>query len=451
MLKRLHDFIDGSTLTGAAHREVVASLYPRSFRIGTSFVTASVNGVVLASVMQSWLPLAWMVVALALCLYRTWDWSQYHRAPASRTSSDWARRFVFRFFPFGMWWGATAALLFLSDDPLLIAIAVLATDAQSAGAVCSYPGHPPAALAFVVPSMMMFAIAGVIRGGALGYSITFVEIMLMINYLIIIREFYRTAVGALVLRDEKSALAENLAETHLALQREGAAKSEFLAHMSHEFRTPLNAIIGFSDVMGNEVFGPINNVKYAEYLDDIHSAARHLLNIVNEVLDIARIEAGELNMVIDATDPAYIARFAATLVEQRAQYKRLVLDIRIDPVLNDKSLQTDEVRLKQAIINILSNAIKFTNSGGTVKLSAGIRDNSVFYEVSDTGVGMSPEDLTKALLPFVQVGSPMLAREGTGLGLPLSRQLTEKLGGSFVIVSAEGVGTTVTITIPLPA
>jgi signal transduction histidine kinase len=449
MIRRLKDFIAGANLPDAAHREAVASLYPRSFRIGTSFVTACVNGIVLASVMRNWLPLAWMVGALALCLYRTWDWSRYRRAPHARTSADWARRFVFRFFPFGLWWGTTAALLFLSDDPLLIAIAVLATDAQSAGAVCSYPGHPPAALAFVLPSMTMFAIAGAVRGGALGYSIAFVEIMLMINYLIIIREFYRTAIGALVLRDEKSALADNLAETHLALQREGAAKSEFLAHMSHEFRTPLNAIMGFSDVMENEVFGPINNRKYTEYLSDIHSAARHLLNIVNDVLDIARIEAGELNVVTGPTDPVYIAQFAAGLIEQRAQYKRLKLDIQIDPKLKETLLQTDEVRLKQALINILSNAIKFTNSGGAVRLSAGIRDNAVFYEIADTGVGMSPDDLAKALLPFVQVGSPMLAREGTGLGLPLSRQLTEKLGGRFEIVSAEGIGTTVTITLPL--
>jgi two-component system cell cycle sensor histidine kinase PleC len=272
--------------------------------------------------------------------------------------------------------------------------------------------------------------------------------VLIANYVIIIREFYRSTVRGLIARQEKSEMADHLAEAHLALKREGAAKSEFLAHMSHELRTPLNAILGFSDVILTETFGPLGSPKYTEYQNDIHTAAAHLLNIVNEVLDIARIEAGELTLQIDSVDPLDITRFAAKLIHQRALTKGLSFDVDVDPALDEKSIRTDEVRLKQALINILSNAVKFTPVGGSVRLSAGIRDG-IFFQVSDTGVGMTPEDLERALLPFVQVGRPMLAQEGSGLGLPLSRQLIERLGGRFHIESAVGVGTTVAITMPL--
>ncbi len=447
MTPGLKRFIAGAGVAAPVQAEIVAELYPSSYRIGTSILTSIVTGSVLATIMHSWLPLAWMAVALTLCGVRTFDWLQYRRAPNSHTPSQWALRFTVRILPFGIWWGATSATLLLSDDPLLMAIAVLSTDAQGTGAVCSYPGHPPAALSFVLPSMTMFAVAGLIHGGAIGYSIAFVEVVLIANYAVIIREFYRSTVRGLIARHEKSEIADHLAEAHLALKREGAAKSEFLAHMSHELRTPLNAIIGFSDVIMAETFGPMGSPKYAEYQGDIHTAAAHLLNIVNEVLDIARIEAGELTLQIDTVDPVDVTRFTAKLIRQRALTKGLSFEVEIDPVLGERSIMTDEVRLKQALINVLSNAVKFTPAGGSVRLSVGRRDG-VFFEVSDTGVGMTPEDLERALLPFVQVGRPMVAQEGSGLGLPLSRQLIERLGGRFQIVSSVGVGTTVTITLP---
>jgi two-component system cell cycle sensor histidine kinase PleC len=447
MIERLKRFISGAAVPPAVQAEIVAALYPKSFRIGTSILTSVVTGVVLAAIMRSWLPLAWMAVALAICAIRTVDWWRYIKSPQAHTPSEWARRFIVRFLPFGIWWGVSATVLLLSNDPLLMAVAVLAADAQGAGAVCSYPGHPPAALSFILPAMLIFAVIGVIHGGTIGYSICFVELTLIGNYVIIIREFYRSTIHGLIARHEKSELADHLAEAHLALKREGAAKSEFLAHMSHELRTPLNAIIGFSDVSRSEVFGPVQNAKYAEYQADIHGAALHLLDIVNDVLDIARIEAGGLTLQIDDTDPVEIAQFTARLIHQRALIKGLTLEIALDPALTGRVLRTDEIRLRQALINVLTNAVKFTPSGGAVRLSAGIRDG-VYFEVSDNGIGMSAEDLERALLPFVQVGRPMLAQDGSGLGLPLSRQLVERLGGCFEITSSVGIGTTITITMP---
>jgi len=445
LLQRL---IGGPEVPDAIRGDLVALLYPRSYRIGTSILTSIVNGAVLAGVMQSWLPVWWMLVSLAICGFRTIDWASYFRIRDRRTPVEWARRFTLRFVPFGLWWGTTASVLFITDDPLVMAIAVLSTDAQGAGAVCSYPGHPPAALAFILPAMIAFAIAGMIHGGAIGYSITFVEIVLIANYIIIIREFSRSTVGQLLVQHEKSLLADNLAEAHAALQREGRAKSEFLAHMSHELRTPLNAIMGFSEAMRAQYFGPLENTRYLEYLGDIHASADHLLTIVSDVLDVARIEAGALTVQLEEIEPTEITDFAARLVVQRAHAKRLLLDVQLDQRLEGRRLKTDTVRLRQVIINLLSNAIKFTNPGGVVRLNVGIDAEAAIFEVSDTGVGMTPEDLEKAMVPFAQVGNPLLAREGTGLGLPLSRKLIEKLGGRFHIVSAPGIGTKVTVTMP---
>ncbi len=450
MISWLRAGLGAASVPETVREEIAASLYPRSFRIGTSIVTSIVNGGVLSTVMGSWLPMAWTGVALMICLYRTIDWVIYQRHPHARPTTSWIRRFTLNFLPFGLWWGATASLIFLSNDPLVVTVAVLSTDAQGAGAACSYPAHPPAALAFILPAMLIFAIVGLVHGHALGYSIAFVEVVLIANYIIIIREFYRSSVRSMILHHEKSVLADNLAEAHAALQREGRAKSEFLAHMSHELRTPLNAIIGFSDVISTETFGSVGNPRYQEYVLDIQSSASHLLNIVNEVLDVARIEAGTLDVQVAAVDLPYITQFAARLVRQRAHVRQLTLEVSVEsepPA--EKVLRTDEVRLKQVLINMLSNAIKFTEPGGAVRLTAGVRGDDAFFEISDNGVGMSPDDLERALLPFVQVGSPMVAREGTGLGLPLSRQLVEKLGGTFKIGSVPDAGTTVTINLPL--
>jgi signal transduction histidine kinase len=445
---RLMGYVRAENLPGLVQAEIAALLYPRSFRIGTSILNSILYGIVLTYLMRNGLPAIWTAVALLLCANRSWDWWRYQKNPAHHTNAEWIGRFTLRFLPFGLWWGASAVTMFMGDDPLLLAITVLSTDAMAAGAVCSYPAHPPASLVFVIPAMVSFGVAGLIHGHLIGNFIAIVELVLIANYLIIVVEFYRSSVHGMILHDEKSALADDLAEAHAALKREGTAKSEFLAHMSHELRTPLNAIIGFSDVINTQVYGPIGNTKYEEYLKDIKSSADHLLDIVNEVLDLARIEAGELTLDISEVSPRYIAQFIMRLLEQQALEKGLTLDIQLMPELGDRHLMTDEVRLKQVVINLMSNAIKFTGPGGFVRMTVGVCDRSMYFKIADTGPGMTEEDVQKALRPFMQVGDPMHRRQGSGLGLPLSRQLIDRLGGTFAIVSNPGVGTAVTITMP---
>jgi len=448
-LRNLKGYLKAAQSPALVQAEIAALLYPKSFRIGTSIFNSILYGVMLTYLMPGWLPAIWTTVALLICANRTYDWWQFQKKPTLHTNTEWIGRFTLRFLPFGIWWGVSASTMFIVDDPVVLAVTVLSTDAMAAGAVCSYPAHPPASMVFVIPAMVMFGIAALIHGQLIGNFIAIVELILILNYLIIIAEFYRSSVRGMILHDEKSMLADNLAEAHAALQREGAAKSEFLAHMSHELRTPLNAIIGFADVINSQVYGPMGNAKYEEYLQDIKSSADHLLDIVNSILDLARIEAGELTLDIAEVSPRYIADFTERLVEQQALQKGLKLDITVEPGLDDRPLMTDEVRLKQVVINLMSNAIKFTDRGGTVGMTIGARDGSACFAIRDTGPGMTKEQIAKALQPFGQVGTPAQRRQGTGLGLPLSRQLAARLGGTFDIASKPGVGTTVTIALPL--
>ena len=226
------------------------------------------------------------------------------------------------------------------------------------------------------------------------------------------------------------------------------AKTEFLANMSHELRTPLNAIIGFSEVMANEMLGPLGEPKYAAYVRDILESGRHLLAVINDILDMSRIEAGAVNLEESEVDLRNAADVALRLLEQRAGEAGLRLVTSFSGDL--PAVRADERLLRQVLINLLSNAVKFTPSGGTISLAAAVEPaGGVRLTVSDTGIGIAPENIAKALEPFGQVdGSLSRKYEGSGLGLPLVKSIVELHGGSLTIDSTPGAGTTVTVLLP---
>jgi len=228
-----------------------------------------------------------------------------------------------------------------------------------------------------------------------------------------------------------------------------AAKSRFLAMMSHELRTPLNAIIGFSDVMKSEVFGPLGNPRYAGYAHDIHQSGQHLLAIINDILDLSKVEAGKIELALEDVPVECLTNDCFKLVAGVAEQSQVRL---LRPSYNGVVAVSADARLiKQMLVNLLSNACKYTMTNGSVGVSWAETGDYVAVAVTDTGIGMSTEDIDIALQPFGQVNNPMITgREGTGLGLPLVKSLVEAHAGRFSIQSRRGAGTTVTLEFPKP-
>jgi signal transduction histidine kinase len=234
------------------------------------------------------------------------------------------------------------------------------------------------------------------------------------------------------------------AETEMASR----AKTNFLANMSHELRTPLNAIIGFSEILKDELLGPIGTKKYLDYVRDIHMSGEHLLAVINDILDLSKVESGKVELYEISVDLRRVIQSASRLLRERAT--RGELSIRIDIPSSFPALLADERAVKQILINLLSNAVKFTDPGGTITLAAALADDGgILLSVADNGIGMRPDDVPKVLAPFAQLDSSLTRRySGTGLGLPLVKSLIELHGGRLDIETQPGRGTTVKVGFP---
>jgi signal transduction histidine kinase len=225
------------------------------------------------------------------------------------------------------------------------------------------------------------------------------------------------------------------------------AKSDFLANMSHELRTPLNAIIGFSDLMRGELLGPVGNTKYREYACDINFSGTHLLDIINSILDVVRHEAGKTELKEEGVAVEEVIGEALRLIGPQAARGEVQVAWRA-PVPPLPPLYCDRVRLRQMLLNILSNAIKFTDAGGSVEVRAELGDGLELI-VKDSGIGIGPEDIGRVLTPFEQVASTYSRNhDGAGLGLPLTKALIEQHGGRLSLYSAPGIGTAVRLSFP---
>ncbi len=238
-----------------------------------------------------------------------------------------------------------------------------------------------------------------------------------------------------------------LIESKEAAEFANRTKTEFLANMSHELRTPLNAIIGFAEVIKDQMFGPVGLPKYADYAKDIFTSGRHLLNLINDILDLSKLEAGKLELHEEDVTLRTIVEECRTLIVNRAEKSNIDLITEIEPRL--PKLRCDERALKQVLLNFLSNAVKFTPSGGAVTTRVRRVADGIAFSVTDTGIGMSEADIKVALTTFGQVDSKIARQhQGTGLGLPISKSLIELHGGTLTIESVPNKGTTMIATFP---
>jgi signal transduction histidine kinase len=258
-------------------------------------------------------------------------------------------------------------------------------------------------------------------------------------------ELLRTFATQSALAIQNARLFHEVADKSRQLEAASQHKSEFLANMSHELRTPLNAIIGFSEVLAQGMFGETNE-KQTEYLHDILESGRHLLSLINDILDLSKIEAGRMELELSAFDLPQAIQNALTLVRERALRRGIALHHAIDERVAE--IRADERKVKQVLLNLLSNAIKFTPEGGRIEVRAASAAGLAEVSVTDTGVGIAPEDLEAVFEEFRQVGTAHMKAEGTGLGLALSQRFIELHGGRVWVTSQVGVGSTFTFTLP---
>lgn len=232
-------------------------------------------------------------------------------------------------------------------------------------------------------------------------------------------------------------------------QAESRDKSQFLANISHELRTPLNAIIGFSNILKSEAVPQLKEHKYHDYINDIHSSGVHLLSLINDILDFSKAEAGKLELEVSEVNVTRLIQGNMRLVSPRAEAAQVKL---IDTLPKEQIVMiTDSKKFRQILLNLLSNAVKFTPPGGEIRINAwrNATEDTYSFEVKDSGIGIAPKDISRAMMPFGQVDSTLSRKyEGTGLGLPLTKKFIELMGGRFDIESEVDSGTTITFTLP---
>ena len=257
-----------------------------------------------------------------------------------------------------------------------------------------------------------------------------------------------TELGLKIARQEAERSADQARYAMLTAEAANRAKSQFLANMSHELRTPLNAIIGFAEVIAGQLVEESKAEKIREYAGDIHTSGKHLLNVINDILDIARIEAGSLDLKEEWVALRSLLAMPLDVCRSRVVENALSLVVDLPPDLPD--MYCDPRLVRQILINLLSNAAKFTPQGGAVTISFGReQDRSLRISIADTGIGIAPEDIGNALAPFRQVDNELGRRyDGTGLGLPLSKAFVELHDGTFSLESELDKGTTVTVRFP---
>jgi signal transduction histidine kinase len=298
----------------------------------------------------------------------------------------------------------------------------------------------PIALALVVAAGAMLIVA-------LGLAGVFVD-----NHLArrAVDEADRLRAHVLELEATKKQLEQtsaNLAAAVVTADAANRAKSQFLAAMSHELRTPLNAVIGFSEIMENEVFGALGNPRYREYVRDVRISSSHLLSLINDVLDLSRLDAADMTLSDENLDVAELIAETVRMIAPQANMSGITMRSDVEPNLPE--LRGDRRRIRQILINLITNAVKFSLKGGVVTVGAKCLAGELVIAIADTGIGIAAKDIPKAFERFGQVDSSLSRRyEGAGLGLPLAKHLVELHGGRIVLESEEGLGTTVTLYLP---
>jgi two-component system cell cycle sensor histidine kinase PleC len=398
-----------------------------------------------------WLATVLMAKGILLSLCR-----QFQKQPPEAVNIvEWRRKITAAMFLYGMTWAVVAFVEFPADSQpahfFLFAALIVVTSVRIIFAATVMPllhaGTWPVTAALVLRFLM--------SGDPTYWIMAVIAVSIHLIFLFLVNELQVTVLSMLGLRAAKERLIAELEQAKAAsdearLKAEAAniAKSKFLANMSHELRTPLNAILGFSEMMKGEMLGPMQNPTYKSYAEDIHSSGQHLLKLINEILDLSRIEAGRYQLREEALDLADVAAEAHRILKLDAEGKGITVVEDFAAAL--PPLWADERAVRQVCFNLLSNALKFTPEGGVVTLRAGLtRQRELYLTVADNGPGIPPEEMPQVLSSFGQGSLAFeMGAKGFGLGLPIVKGLAELHGGRFDLKSKLGEGTEATVVFP---
>lgn len=376
-------------------------------------------------------------------LWQLYLWASRRGRPRPREIKDRTiTRLVAWAAVYGLLWGAfTTALVISVPDAGVDLLTFSMIAGTAAGATIMLYCIPAAIVAFlalaIVPPWFAVAVSGDrMAPGIVAYTVLYVTFLIMA-----VRNGHQTFVENVRLRIQNAELAYKA-------EAANRAKSRFLANMSHELRTPLNAIIGYAEVIHNQFKGPVGNPQYVDFARSIHESGRHLVGIINDILDLSKVEAGKTELDEDATTVGALINHAAGLMRQAIDTAELRLELSIEADVPD--VLVDAGKINQVLLNLISNAVKFTPAGSYLRIEGRrAADGGVDLIVTDGGMGIADDELAEVLKPFVQSRDAERRRvQGTGLGLPLADQLVKLHGGTLTLTSTRGIGTVVTVYLP---
>lgn len=412
--------------------------------INATIVVAVAWGLWSAGVLLTWLGL---VVAVTAARYALWRRVRAGRRTGATVAVK-ARLFTLGAAATGALWGMTSLVVLATDAFPYHAFVGFVIAGTTAGAVAVLAIFLPALYAFLVPAVAPLALTYFLHGGAIYLAMGAMTLFYGVMMAAIAHGSNRALLGSLRLQIKNAELADRFARACTAALDASQAKSRFLAQMSHELRTPLNAIIGFSELLATETYGPLGDRRYEQYAQHIHESGNTLLNVIDTILKFTKADAGALRLAEDAVVlPALLERCLAS-VSGQALARGLSFDLECRGDL--PALRADPTMLMEIVVHLLINAVKFSIAGGRITLSAReMSDGAIRVGVSDNGIGMDPEEIPAALAPFTQLDARLSRRySGLGLGLTLTRILVELHDGNFMLDTAKGAGTTVTVTFP---
>jgi two-component system cell cycle sensor histidine kinase PleC len=414
----------------------------------------------IAAIATAWIPvsfsLIWLLFSSAALGLSYFLAGKFADAPADVNISRWRHKFIFAETLQGLIWAALAAYVGQVDEPWANAFALVLLLLVAAMNTPVTASIPNAVYGNLTP--ITLAIFAVLRPSHFGDRIFFLTALacgMQLYFVVLANKLYQTTLKSLLFQAEKDELITELEQAkinsdHARRRAEEAnlAKSRFLATMSHELRTPLNAILGFSEVMKGELFGAHNVPAYKEYSNDIHSSGEHLLMLINEILDLSRVEAGRYELREESIALVNIVEDCRHLLSLRAKKRNITITEAFEPQL--PRIWADERAIRQVVLNLLSNAIKFTPQGGTVTIKVGwTAAGGQYVSVRDTGPGIPEDEIPVVMSSFGRgTFAQKNAEEGSGLGLPIVKGLVELHGGTFILKSKVREGTEVIVVLP---